>query len=149
MRILFIEDEPESIQTVIDVIQEDMDRTEIAVIDFGDAEDKLQDFRPHLVILDLLQGSTSDADPVGLNTFDFIWDKHFCPIGVYSAREELFDDSRQQHPFVKKIQKGASSEQKVLDRVKELYPHIKALQRTEREVAACLSIVMRVVAPQV
>ena len=98
------------------------------------------------MILDILDGGDS-AEPEGLKTFDFIWNKHFCPIVVYSALPEKLDEQYNQHPFVKGIQKGSNSPQEVMRVLKELYPQVQALREGENHIKHNFSCAMREVAP--
>ena len=132
MRILFIEDEPGSIEPAIDRCKEGLENPGVDVCSFEDAEAMLRTYRPNIVILDLLRGSPSEGDIAGNTTYSFIWDNQFCPIVVYSAEPDWLDD--EDHPFVKKVRKGSGSEETVLEAVQEFVPHVQALQRTESEV---------------
>ena len=145
MRILFIEDEPGSIEPAIDRCKEGLENPGVDVCSFEDAEATLRMYRPDIVILDLLRGFPSEGDIAGNTTCSFIWDNQFCPIVVYSAEPDWLDDAG--HPFVKKVRKGSGSEETVLAAVQEFVPHVQALQRTESEVRQRLSEALRQVAP--
>lgn len=145
LKLLFIEDQKESIKPVLDLIkgQKEM-HPEFS--EFEDAEDKIDSHRPDIVILDILEGGDS-AKPEGMKTFDFIRNKHFCPIVVYSAVPEKIDERYIQHPFVKSIQKGSDSPQEVMRVLKELYPQVQALREGENHIKHNFSCAMREVAP--
>ena len=148
LKLLFIEDDLDAIKSVQNLIEREKKDMQCEVVGFGDAEDKIASLRPDIVILDLLVSSAStEPKPAGLNTRDFIWDKHFCPIVVYSARPDIHDDKYERHPFVKSIQKGAGSHKKVLEALHELRPQIDALKKAEEPVRHSFSCAMRDVAP--
>jgi CTP synthase len=147
MLLLFIEDEPSSVEPVLNLIKREQADMQCEVWGFGEAEDKIASRRPDIVILDLLVGSASDPDPQGLNTRDFIWSQHFCPIVVYSAMPGIHDDNYPPHPFVKSIQKGSGSQQQVLEALQELRPQVEALKEAEEHIRHSFSCAMRDVAP--
>lgn len=147
MKLLFIEDQPDNIQSVLNLIQREKPDIKPEISDFGEAEDKIASIRPDIVILDLLAGSSSEPVSEGLATRDFIWNNHFCPIVVYSARPDIHDKNHDAHPFVRSILKGKGSEQKVLAAVEEFRPHIDALREAEGHVMKSFAVAMREVAP--
>ena len=147
LKVLFIEDEPEAIEPVRNLIRKEED-VQDEIFGFNNAEDKISSFRPDIVILDLLvSGASPEPEPEGLKTYDFIWDQHFCPIVVYSAEPGIHEDRNEPHPFVKSIQKGRGSPQKVLKALRELRPHVEALKEAEDHIKHSFSCAMRDVAP--
>ena len=108
LKLLFVEDEEDVIQPVIRLIKNKTNDVCCEVSDFATAEGKIASFLPDIVILDLLlRGASPDeGEPEGLNTREFIWNQHFCPIVIHSAKREIYDDKCRPHPFVKSIQKG-------------------------------------------
>ena len=140
-----IRDAVKPVQNLIEKERKDM---QCEVFGFGVAEDKIASIRPDIVILDLL---VSDAlggpEASGLNTRDFIWENHFCPIVVYSAQPDVHDAQHEAHPFVKSIQKGSGSPQKILKALDDLRPQIEALKTADEHVRDSFSCAMRDVAP--
>jgi len=148
MNLLFIEDESSSVEPVLNLIEREQPDIRYEVTGFDEAKDKITAVRPDIVILDLLVGGSSpEPKPEGLKTRDFIWEKHFCPIVVYSAKPDIHDDEYEAHPFVKSIQKGKDSPQEVLKVLGELRPHVEALQEAELHVRHSFACAMREVAP--
>ena len=145
MRILFIDDDPSSIITAMKHCEEGLAISGIPDCRFEDAESTLSAYRPDIVVLDLLQGPPSDGNIAGGTVYGLIWDQQFCPVVVYSAEPDWLDN--EDHPFVKKVQKGSGSEEAVLEAILSLRPHVEALQRTESEVRQRLSEALREVAP--
>lgn len=144
IRILFVEDDPRSIVDARERCQGGLETSEIKVCGFEEYSEELREFRPDIVILDILRGSPSEGDAAGKGVYALIWDNRFCPIVVYSAEPDLIDAT---HPFVAKVRKGDGSEDHVLQAVQDFLPHIEALQRTEDQVRRRLSEAMREVAP--
>ena len=150
LKLLFIDDDKGSIEDILDLTGKKIKNVCRKVSKFEDANDKISSFRPDIVILDLIDGGASpEAEyPKGLETDDFIWNQHFCPIVIYSAWSEIYDDDeRKSHPFIKSVQKGRGSPQKVLDAIYELRPHVDALKETESYIRDSFSHTMRDVAP--
>ena len=149
LKLLFIEDDQESIKSTLNLIGREKENVCCEVSEFESAKDKIVSSRPDIVILDLLVGGTPpEAEkPEGLKTRDFIWSQHFCPIVIYSALSGIHDEEYESHPFVKNIQKRRGSEQKVLDAICELRPHVDALKEAESDIRNSFSCAMRDVAP--
>ena len=149
LKLLFIEDQPDAIRPVRNLIEKEKKEIQREEVGFEDAQDKIASFRPDIVILDLLVGGASpgEGEPVGLQTRNFIWNQQFCPIVIYSALPEVHDNENEPHPFVKSIKKGRDTEQKVLSAVCEFLPHVHALKKAERAIAKSFSVAMREVAP--
>lgn len=149
LKLLFIEDDKESIEDTLDLIKREIENVCHEVSKFEDDKYKISSFRPDIVILDLRDGGASQEawERRGLKTRDFIWDQHFCPIVIYSALPEIYDDEYEPHPFVESIQKGRGSPQKVLDAICKLRPHVDALKEAESDIRYSFSHAMRDVAP--
>ena len=148
LKLLFIEDDPDAVKPVQNLIKKQKEEVQWEVCEFEDAKDRIASFRPDIVILDLLVVSDSEEPkPRGLSTRDFIWNKHFCPIVVYSAQPDIHDREHEQHPFVKSIQKGSGSPWEVLKALDELRPQIDALKKAEVFIRYSFSCAMRDVAP--
>ena len=148
LKLLFIEDEPDAISPVIKLLDREQNDVKHSVSSFSDAKSNIELLRPNIVILDLLvSGASSESEPEGLDIRDYIWDQHFCPLVIYSASPGIHDEKYGQHPFVKSIQKGKGSPQKVIEALNELRPQISALTEAEELVRQTFSDAMRDVAP--
>ena len=145
IRILLIEDEPSSVESVRDLLNGEMPDTVTELVDFDMAESSIRSFRPDIVVLDIARGNPVEEDSAGVQAYEFVWDNRFCPVVVYSAMPDLLKTDK--HEFVKKIQKGSGSEQEVLEAIQEFLPHVQALEKTEDEIRQRLSEAMREVAP--
>lgn len=148
LELLFIEDDPEAVRPAKNLVEKENKNIQCKIFGFEKAKEKIETLRPEIVILDiLLDGASPESEPEGLNILDFIWDKHFCPIVVYSAQPDTLDDEHKKHPFVKSIKKGRGSPQKVLGALNELLPHVDALKEAERDIRQSFSNAMKDVAP--
>lgn len=148
LKLLFIEDEPDAVDPVVNLIKREEADMECEVSGFSEAEDKIASLRPDIVVLDLLVGGASqEPEPEGLKTRDFIWKHHFCPIVVYSARPDIHDEKNEPHPFVTSIKKGKDSPGKVLRALKEFRPQVEALHGAEEQIQQSFALALREVAP--
>jgi hypothetical protein len=97
-------------------------------------------------------GSTSEikgSEPVtaGIKTLDYIWKHRFCPVIVYSAAPEEFQDEEQQkHPLVGVVTKGSGSELKVVNYIEEFLPSVRALESVGVEIGEVINHSLREVA---
>lgn len=148
LKLLFIEDEPSGVEPVLNLIKREHADMQCEVSEFGEAEDKIASLRPDIVILDLLVGgASSEPEPEGLKTRDFIWNRHFCPIVVYSASPDIHDEKYESHPFVKSVQKGRDSPREVLEALGELRPQVEALHGAGEHILQSFAFALRDVAP--
>ena len=145
LRILFVEDDADAIEDVLELIQEEEPQFKCLVSGFDEFESRIKTIRPDIVVLDLWAGNPLENQNKGSENLDFIWDKQFCPVVVHSANPELSDKFN--NPFVRKVQKGQHSPQQVLDSVRNLIPHVEALREAEEHVRNSFSIAVRAVAP--
>jgi hypothetical protein len=148
LKLLFIEDQPDSVEPVI--IR--MEKTKGGVFkcevkNFNEAEEAINTFSPDIVILDLLVGSPAESEVIGDKTFNFLWDKRFCPIVIYSAAPDRFNDDRKNHPFVKSVQKGKDSLAELEAIISELQPHVEVLREAEEDIKKLSAFALRDVAP--
>jgi hypothetical protein len=147
MRVLLIDDQQDSVQAVIDEIKKQLEGSECNVVNFDNYKMDIERHNPHVIVLDLLKGA--GAEPAaGLEVHGYIWGAKFCPLIFYTAAPDLVkDQSDLGHPFIKVVQKGAESEVKVLQCIKDFESHIGALDATEREIRSAMNSALREVAP--
>lgn len=150
LKILFIEDDPTAVESVRSFLKREQGDIEDEIMDFPEAESYLSSNQPDVIILDLLaDGSSPDPRTEGLRIRDLIWDKHFCPIVVYSARPEVYREQHAEHPFVTIIEKGIGSEKLVLGALNEFRQHAEVLKEAGNYIRQSFSDAMRDVAPYV
>ena len=141
MRILFVEDQPESIRAVIRALPSDDSH---AICSFEGSEESIEKCQPDLIVLDWWEGKPGFSD-LGRYVLGNIWERRFCPVVVYSAGDRMNDEFH--HPFVRRVRKGRGSPRRVVVEIDELRPHADAIKAAESEVRAAFSITMRHVAP--
>ncbi len=151
LRILFIDDQPESVRDAKERLEETYNTVELqcSIADFIHGEDEIASWNPDIVILDIWTGKPQTSDAEGYRVLDFVWDHRFCPVIIYSADSHVREDLLiYQHPFVIPIQKGRGSDMQVLEGVKTLAPHVTALNTARDNIRNAFSQVMRHVAPE-
>lgn len=148
LRVLFIEDEENSVKPVILHLNRESKRYECKVSNFGAAQQEALAFRPDVVILDILDGGGSgEPEPEGNKTLDFVWTSQFCPVVIYSAHLDLLAEGAwSSHPFVKMVQKGSGSELQIENALNLFDPHVIALHEAESFVRGVFANSMRDVA---
>ena len=128
MKILFIDDDRDSVANAGELLNAELENPSIEFVGFDDAEKRLQDYQPDIVVLDLFQGAPPE-NPEGLKIKEFVWENCFCPVIVYSAAPELLEDElfENEHPLTRTVKKGAQSPEKVLSAVDDLKPVVDTL----------------------
>jgi len=150
MRILFVDDDSMGVQ---DFKQraEDCLSAECRVIPFEQANAEIANFKPDIVVLDLIQGQVDEEESAGMCQLEKIWKGRFCPVIVYSAFSSRFKDEAPeeiaQHPFVALVQKGAGSDEKGCEYARKFAGHIKALQAVDNEISLAIQDTLRDLAP--
>jgi hypothetical protein len=135
---------------LIDELKAQLPGCDCETVEFGQAESSLDSHDPHLVVLDVLQGTGADAEPAGLNTSKYIWKKKFCPLVYYTAvPDQVGEEAHASHPFVSVIKKGADSEREVLTCIQRFMPHISALEGVGREIRWAMNGALREIAPRI
>lgn len=118
MKLLVVDDEAYVREAVQDALPS-AEGWEVRGVDFGDVEAALHEWRPDLVVLDLIEGPGVGGSPSGNACFERIWATWFCPVVVYSA---FSDKQNFQHPLVRGVEKGSGSERSVVACLEELRP---------------------------
>ena len=62
IRILIIEDEASSVQSVRDAVKSEMRDATVDLVEFETAEKSIRSFRPDIILLDLARGNLSEQD---------------------------------------------------------------------------------------
>lgn len=140
MRVFIIDDDLDVRQTLRSTLEEEEPTWEVEDRDFDGLDDALERFRPDLLVLDLLEGSSADAKATGNEAFGRVWGKWFCPIVVYSA---FPDEQKFDHALAKPVTKGAGSELKVLDQLRTFAGHAETIQRVHRDFDARIREALR------
>ena len=145
LNILFIEDEPESIQTLVRALHRS-GNYECCIAGFDDYSSYMDVFVPDVVVLDLIRaGSTPESENVGLGSLKEMISKcQFRPVVIYSAHPDLFMDS---HPLIKSVQKGSGSEEKAKAEIASFSEYAKSVKQAEQVLREAFSSAMHEVAP--
>ena len=148
LRIMLIDDDPESVLDVAQLLDENFVGLQKCTINFEEGKESIRSFRPDIIVLDIWKGSIRDSEPEGSTIFATIWAEQFCPIIVYSADSEEVDRvNRNNHPLVTGVTKGSDSDVRVLETVRNFEPYIAAVKEGEENIRIAFFRTMRDVAP--
>ena len=149
MRILLIDDLPDSIVVVRDELSSELGCV-CRIEGFETVKDSLSEFNPHVVVLDVLQGTGAEGRPSGLDASEYIWERNFCPLIFYTAHAEyLQEEPHEGHPFWRVVKKGSGSQKEVLQCIQQFAPHISALEDAGQEIRWALNGALREIAPRI
>jgi hypothetical protein len=151
MRILLIDDQPETVEAVIAEIKQKLNLTDdhCKSVTFDNTEADIALHNPQIIVLDLLKQVGGSGEAIGLQIHAYIWKTRFCPLIFYTAAPDLVaEQAAENHPFIKVVKKGANSEALVLQCIQEFEPHIRALDEAEREIRSTMNGVLREIAPK-
>jgi CTP synthase len=143
LRVLFIDDDKRSVDPAMKWVMESGYACKFA--EFHEFNAIVEDYQPHIVILDRLEGSPPAVDQ-GTPIFEGIWNLRFCPVVIYSAFPHDEEDPRMAHPMVRNVQKGMDLEE-FRTAVAELSQHADALETAEQHVRSQFAVALRDVAP--
>jgi len=99
------------------------------------SENALEEFRPHVVTLDLKDESTQDM-AAGKPAWDFIRDRHFCPVVFFSANAlpDGFPDGTD--PFAQYLNKNEKDAAAVAATIESFIPHVIGMETIRADVEA-------------
>jgi hypothetical protein len=149
--VLMIDDDADVIATLREHFsQHAQGATFIEESDFGNALNKVREVRPDVLILDVYQGNPATGNVAVQPVWADIWKDWFCPLVFYSAGDVDVDPAPPEgHPFICMIQKGAGTEQQVLNAVNEYAPHVAAIRSVQQELSNVTHSVLRDIAKHV
>lgn len=127
MKVLFIEDEPETIKAAFDLLEADGKICKTCT--FSECENDLSSFRPDILVLDLMEGGVPGDISAGNTAYSSICDKRFRPIVVYSANPDLFELP---HPLINRVEKGRGSQIHVKNAVDSFIPCITSVNTVKK-----------------
>lgn len=147
LRILFIDDDEKSVQPASEWA-EGAAGFRCKVVPFVKFKEDLEEYQPHIAIVDRIEGKPPEGPDRGRLVFDEIWEHRFCPVVIYSAFPEVEDleDQQRDHPLVREVTKGADLEP-FRNAINILLPHVEAIENAERHIREQFAIALREVAP--
>lgn len=124
--------------------------TFVGEVNFANAQNRIGEVRPDVLILDVYRGTPATEDVAAQPVWTELWKDWFCPLVFYSAGEIDVDPAPpDDHPFIRKIQKGRGSEALVLQEITGFKPHIDALRSFDDELEKVTHSVLRDVATHI
>ena len=148
MKLMFIDDESDSIAPAMDEIIGSIADATTLVFNFEHAIEQLSSFKPDIIILDVWDGPPQTSIPEGKNVMDIIWDEHFCPVIVYSADSTIIQDVQEyNHPLIEFVTKGSDSELQIREVVEEMRGQVEIMRGAETLTRQAISNAMRELTP--
>ena len=155
LTILLIDDQQSSVDDVIDLLEEhgsELGGIKTARFGFEEGKARISVIRPDVIVLDIWNGVVQESQAAGTEIFEMVWEERFCPVVVYSADPEMFKVvASYNNPFVKFVQKGSDSDEKVLEKITSIAPHVESLKeamtRGEEILSKSFHHAMREIAP--
>ena len=138
--VLLVDDERDSVEPLLDLLEEENRIVPRLVTDFDQARQKIAMDSPDVLVLDLVGADRSVA---GVEVSEMVWRDYFCPVVVYSAFPGQHDVAHRNEPFVKEVTKGRGSEDCALAAVLEFVPFAEELRAGRREMNHLLANSMR------
>ncbi len=149
LTILIIDDDAAAAELAKKSIQKLGGEPRCYICDFENAKDLIIQYRPDIVVLDLLRGPIAEVETPGMGIREFIWEDHFCPYIVWSAEPWRHDDEYPLHPFAKSVQKGSGAEQKLNQKIQGMRPYIETLKEIDNYIKQQFSLAMQKVSPDI
>jgi CTP synthase len=145
LKVLMIDDEADVITVVRDYLTEtiaDIDFCE--EVDFEQGVNTLRSIRPDVLILDWFDGPAGTGSPAGQTLWEVVWNEWFCPLVIYTAGAiELADLGAENHPFIRKVAKGAGTQQLVAQGLQGFAPHVAALHQVIDDFSRVVQVVLK------
>ena len=144
LKVLIIEDDEDVAKELTSSIPSKFANMVCDWCDFPVAEDRVRNYRPHALVIDLFKGDAYNGDSPGISTSKFIQEQLFRPIIVHSAYPH---NHEAKHPLVTNIEKGQNSVDMVMDTLDHFQPFMHAIQKAENHIDESFTETMKVVAP--
>src|SRR2546430_13725138 len=125
--ILVIEDDKTMIKSLKLTIKEKLGDVRLSSTGFGNAKGKVALLRPDAVVMDVFEDKVQTTLKAEA-TWGYIWDVHFCPVVVHSAREQPDFLKGKHHPFAHYELKRKDSQDRVAEKLKSFCKHIDCLR---------------------
>jgi|GEM_PF-1471933 len=146
-QLLIVEDDAKIIQALTEELNQAFgDEMDVRDCNFKEALDRVRTLRPDIMILDQHEGVAEDAArPI----WDYIWEKHFCPLIVYSAFDFAGYGSID-HPFSHYEAKGAAgSLGRVIEKARGFFEQADGLRTLRYEIDDRIADSLKFVSPLV
>lgn len=142
--VLIIDDEKDVADVVKTAVEDGITGSACTIeLDFGNSAERIKGLRPDAIVLDLMEGHQS-ANLPGQATWKSVWESTFCPIVIYTGSDaDLQPPVPPNHPFIKRIQKGAGTQSQVVAALNAFAPAIDSVNKLRAEVEAVIHKVLR------
>jgi CheY-like chemotaxis protein len=129
-----IEDDKTMITSLKLMIQGRIENVRVTSSNFRKAKEKVAELRPDAVVMDVFEDQAQTTTQAKA-TWDYLWDVHFCPVVVHSARDEPGFLKGKRHPFAHYEAKSAESQQRVAAKLESFRSHVDSLRLFSSEVS--------------
>jgi len=143
LRVLFIDDDEPGIGPA----RKELERSDYkcSYVAFPGFDAEIEDFQPHILVLDRMEGTAPVYTNTGRTVLDSIWGRRFCPVVIYTAFPNGEQDEREEHPLVKIVTKGGDLTP-FKAAIEMVAPHARALESAEQHVREQFAVALRDVA---
>src|ERR1700678_4270741 len=115
MKILIIDDDPVIAESLKLTLEEAITGVIVEIHGkFSTAYEEIKKLVPDVIILDVYEGTN---DIKGNEISKKMWDGHFCPLVIYTARAERNQIDIADHPFVRFLKKASGSDTEVVKHI--------------------------------
>jgi CTP synthase len=133
MKILIIDDDPVLAESLKLTLEEAITGVTVEIHGkFSTADDEIKKLSPDVIILDVYEGTNEIK---GNEISKRLWDGHFCPLVIYTARAERHQIELSDHPFVRFLKKASGSDTEVVRHIQDFNPHIETLLGIHSEIS--------------
>lgn len=148
MKALFVDENAQQIYGAKKTLERD--GWECVQCSFSEALVTFRRHVPDLLVLDLMNGGTSDDSEgsAGNGVFVSLLSEVFCPIIVYSANPALLRDCRAPSPLMESVKKGRGASTRVKEAAARLIPAVTAVKTVRDSVNQALDCSLRQFLPQ-
>jgi len=134
MKILIVDDQKVPAESLKLAIESSIGTAKVSIHQmFDTAFEAIQDQSPDVLVLDIFKNPAQDEN-AGDAVRKQVWDSHFCPIIIYTARpQESHKESK--HPFVTLCEKKGTkeSEGEVVAKLNSFKSHTDVLRRVRQQ----------------
>ena len=136
MLICWIEDNQTIIDTFMLNLNESSYQSEFTIchfISFEEALNKIKNYYPSILILDIREDSSEEYK--GVEIFQDIISHSFCPLIIHSAiPKDNFDEQLEEHKLVEYVTKGTDSEKRLLEKLVEMKEKLDFMETLKRNI---------------
>lgn len=149
--VLVVDDEPDGIEVLVQALHEDPHIRAQIFTDFKEAESRLAEVAPDIVVVDLVRAGDemragddvlTDEDLPGVGLSERAWENGVFPMLIYTAEHTAYKPPAGSDAFIRVIPKGRDSEDEVMAAISDYRPYVEVLrsaqERARRDMVRCI-----------